>query len=128
MKRPSGCSISQQRIGHGPTQSLSRKMSSLRCNAERPSAPHCCANLSSAVPVGMGVTLIICSPIHLDLLALLVGESHPIAECPPLTSRLELEFGRLQHWEVSGLRALKDLTGVDADLTKHVQSIGSVAH
>src|SRR5215468_5528097 len=67
MKRPSGCSISQQRIGHGPTQRLSRKISTLRCNAERPSAPHCCANLSSAVPVGMGVTLIICSSIYLDL-------------------------------------------------------------
>jgi hypothetical protein len=57
------------RVLSAPAVRRSRKMSSLRCNAERPSAPHCCANLSSAVPVGMGVTLIICS-IHLDLLFL----------------------------------------------------------
>src|SRR5262249_22582640 len=40
----------------------------------------------------------------------------------------ELEFGRLQHRQISRLRALKDLTGVDADLTPHVQSIGPIAH
>jgi hypothetical protein len=40
----------------------------------------------------------------------------------------KLEFGRLQDREVGGLRALEDLTGVDADPTKHVQPIGPVAH
>ena len=40
----------------------------------------------------------------------------------------ELEFGRLQDRQVGGLRALEDLTGVDADLTIHVQSIGPIAH
>src|SRR5262249_56908811 len=84
MKWPSGCSISQQRIGHGPTQRLSRKMSSLRCNAERPSTPHCCANLSSAVPVGMGVTLIICYSVGLVGRDSLRGES----PCPHAVPRL----------------------------------------
>jgi hypothetical protein len=30
----------------------------------------------------------------------------------------ELEFGRLQHWEVGELRALEDLTAHNAGLTK----------
>ena len=29
----------------------------------------------------------------------------------------ELEFGRLQHWQVGGLRALENAAGIDADLT-----------
>src|SRR5262249_47693413 len=37
----------------------------------------------------------------------------------------ELEFGRRQ---VRGLRPSEDLTCVDADLTKHVQVIGPIAH
>src|SRR5205809_3475308 len=40
----------------------------------------------------------------------------------------ELEFGGLQDREVCGLGALEDLTGVGADLTKHVRTIGRVAH
>ena len=40
----------------------------------------------------------------------------------------ELEFGRLQDRQVGGIGALKDLTGVDADLTIHVQDIGPIAH
>src|SRR5262249_61385273 len=40
----------------------------------------------------------------------------------------ELEFGRLQHRQISGLRALEDLPGVNADLTKRLQTIGPIAH
>ena len=40
----------------------------------------------------------------------------------------ELEFGRLQHRQVGGLSALEDVAGIDADLTKHVHEVGSVAH
>ena len=40
----------------------------------------------------------------------------------------ELEFGRLQHWQVGGLYALEDAAGIDADLTKRVREVGSVAH
>src|SRR5262245_37010669 len=40
----------------------------------------------------------------------------------------ELELGRLQDRQVGRLGALEDLTGVDANLTKIVQSIGPVAH
>src|SRR5262249_37603771 len=40
----------------------------------------------------------------------------------------ELEFGRLNPRQVSGVRALEDLTGVDPDLTIIVQNIGPVAH
>src|ERR1700738_324172 len=40
----------------------------------------------------------------------------------------ELEFGGLQDRQVSGLRAFEDLTGVDADLTIHVENIGPIAH
>ena len=40
----------------------------------------------------------------------------------------ELEFGRLQHRQVGGLSALKDAAGIDADLTKHVREVGSIAH
>ena len=40
----------------------------------------------------------------------------------------ELELGRLQHRQVGGLRAFEDFTGIDADLTKRVHDVGSVAH
>jgi hypothetical protein len=35
----------------------------------------------------------------------------------------KLEFCRLQHWQVSGLHALEDLTGVNTNLTVHIQTI-----
>src|SRR4029079_16613522 len=40
----------------------------------------------------------------------------------------ELEFGRLQHRKVGGLRAFEDAAGIDDDLAKRVRDIGSVAH
>ena len=40
----------------------------------------------------------------------------------------ELEFGRLQHRQVGGFGPLKNATGIDADLTKSVPEVGSVAH
>jgi hypothetical protein len=40
----------------------------------------------------------------------------------------ELEFRRLQHGQVGRLGALQDLTGVGADLTIHVHTIGIVGH
>jgi len=40
----------------------------------------------------------------------------------------EFEFGRLHHRKVGGLRALEDLTGVEADLTAKVRNIDSIAH
>src|SRR5262245_55588433 len=40
----------------------------------------------------------------------------------------KLGFGRLQHRQVSGLGPLKDATGVEADLTKSIPDVGSVAH
>src|SRR5258708_24768697 len=40
----------------------------------------------------------------------------------------ELEFCRLQHRQVGGLRAFENAAGIDADLTKHVGGDGSVAH
>src|SRR5262245_44588881 len=45
-----------------------------------------------------------------------------------LTVEDELEFGRLQHRQVSGLGPLKNATGVDADLTKSITDVGSVTH
>ena len=40
----------------------------------------------------------------------------------------ELEFGRLQDRQVGWLGPLKDMTGVDADLMKHVRDVRSVTH
>src|SRR6516225_4179273 len=40
----------------------------------------------------------------------------------------KLEFGGLEDWQVGGLRALEDLTGVDADLTPHLLIISTIAH
>src|SRR6516164_9470060 len=40
----------------------------------------------------------------------------------------ELEPRRLQHWEIGRLRAFKDAAGVHADLTTHLELVGSVAH
>src|SRR5262249_9635319 len=40
----------------------------------------------------------------------------------------ELEFGRLQHWQVGGFGPFKDAAGIDADLTKSVPEVGAVAH
>ena len=40
----------------------------------------------------------------------------------------EFEFGGLQDRQVGGLRTLENLTGVGADLTVHVPSIGPIAH
>src|SRR5262245_5663963 len=40
----------------------------------------------------------------------------------------ELEFGRLHHRQVEGLRTFEDFAGIDAHLTKRFREIGSVAH
>src|SRR5215472_18671574 len=40
----------------------------------------------------------------------------------------ELEFGCLQHRQVSRLSALENAAGIDADLMKHVRDVASVAH
>src|SRR5262249_53333852 len=40
----------------------------------------------------------------------------------------EFEFGRLQHRQVSGLGALEDAAGKDADLTKDIPDVGPVTH
>src|SRR5262249_8340655 len=40
----------------------------------------------------------------------------------------QLEFVRLEHRQLGGLRALEDATGVDAGLSPHVNNIGSVTH
>src|SRR6516164_256260 len=40
----------------------------------------------------------------------------------------ELEPRRLQHWEIGRFRAFKDAAGVHADLTTHLELVGSVAH
>src|SRR5215510_10473938 len=40
----------------------------------------------------------------------------------------ELEFGGLQHRQVGGLGALEYVTAVDADLTKNICEVDSVAH
>src|SRR5262249_45196825 len=40
----------------------------------------------------------------------------------------QLELGRLHDRQVTRLRSFEDLTGVNADLTKHVQYIGSITH
>src|SRR5262249_32658365 len=40
----------------------------------------------------------------------------------------QLEFGRLQHWQVDGLRGFEDLTAHYAGLTKPTRNIGPVAH
>src|SRR6202035_841173 len=40
----------------------------------------------------------------------------------------ELEPGRLLHRQVGGLGTLEDVGGIDADLTKRVCEVGSVAH
>ena len=57
------------------------------------------------------------------------GWRHLDAEC---SRRMkvddELEFGRLQHRQVSGLGAFEDAAGIDAGLTKGVCDVGSVTH
>src|SRR5262249_59238866 len=54
---------------------------------------------------------------------------HLDAECPRgLHVDDELEFGRLQHRQVTGLGALEDAAGIDADLTKDIREVGSVTH
>jgi len=64
----------------------------------------------------------------------LVGEQldrigHVEAKCPGrLQVDQKLEFGGLCDRQVGGLHALEDLTGVNADLTKHVWNIGPIAH
>src|SRR5215470_5996323 len=56
-------------------------------------------------------------------------QRHFDAECPGrLQIDDELEFDRLQDRQVGGLRALQDVAGINADLTKHVRSIGCVTH
>ena len=40
----------------------------------------------------------------------------------------KLEFGRLQHRQIGGLCAFEDFAGIDANLTKRVGEVGSVAH
>src|SRR5262245_53727277 len=55
--------------------------------------------------------------------------AHFDAECPRrLKIDDELEPGRLQHREIGRLSAFKDAAGVHADLTTHLELIGSVAH
>jgi hypothetical protein len=49
----------KQKIGTGPTHSVSRKISIFRSTADRPSRPHCWARFNRAVPVWMGVMWII---------------------------------------------------------------------
>src|SRR5262249_25857139 len=57
------------------------------------------------------------------------GWRHLDAECPRgLHVDDELEFGRLQHRQVTGLGALEDAAGIDADLTKDIREVGSVTH
>src|SRR5215471_10980026 len=57
------------------------------------------------------------------------GWRHLDAECSRgLHVDDELEFGRLQHRQVSGLGAFEDIAGIDADLTKGVSEVGSVTH
>jgi hypothetical protein len=38
----------------------------------------------------------------------------------------ELEFGRLQYWQVGRLGALEDAADIDADLTVHVRDVGPI--
>src|SRR6516165_4696156 len=40
----------------------------------------------------------------------------------------ELELARLNHRQVRGLRPFEDIARIDADLTKHVRDISSIAH
>ena len=40
----------------------------------------------------------------------------------------QLELGRLHHWQVGWLSALKNAAGIDADLTIRLRNIGIVAH
>ena len=54
---------------------------------------------------------------------------HVEAKCPGrLQVDQKLEFSGLCDRQVGGLHALEDLTGVNADLTKHVWNIGPIAH
>ena len=48
----------------------------------------------------------------------------------PLAALVEdqLEFGRLHHWQVSGLFALEDATRIDAGLTMRLRQAGAIAH
>src|SRR5437763_14407750 len=39
----------------------------------------------------------------------------------------QLVFGRLHHWEIGWLSALKDFAGVDTSLAKRIRNIGSIA-
>src|SRR5262245_27510699 len=40
----------------------------------------------------------------------------------------QLELGRLHDRQIRRLRALEDAAGIDADLTKRIRNVGSVAH
>src|SRR5262245_14036596 len=40
----------------------------------------------------------------------------------------KFKLGRLQHWKVSGLGALENVAGIDADLAEHVGKNRPVAH
>src|SRR5262249_48907300 len=40
----------------------------------------------------------------------------------------KFEFVRLEHRKLGGLGSLKDATGIDAELAKHADNVGSVAH
>ena len=40
----------------------------------------------------------------------------------------ELELGGLNHRQIGRFDALENLTGHNADLTKHIENIGSIAH
>src|SRR5580704_8520987 len=92
------------------------------------------SRLRGALPQPDSCTAANNAPSCDDLLDHLVGEQldrvgHLDAERPGRSQvDDELEFGRLQHRQVGGLRALEDFAGVDADLTMHVQIIGPIAH
>jgi hypothetical protein len=48
---------------------------------------------------------------------------HLDPECPRrLQVDGELELGRLQHWQVGGLHAFENLTGIDADLARNIST------
>ena len=45
-----------------------------------------------------------------------------------VSALMQLEFGRLYHRQVGRFLALEDAAHIDADLTKRIRNIGSVAY
>src|SRR5450759_4482116 len=56
------------------------------------------------------------------------GRHHDVERSRGLKVDDEFEFGKLGDREVGGLCAIEDAASVDADSTKHVRDVGSVAH